>query len=61
MIRKQLDCECESMAYAISGSFLHVAEITVSVMPALVAGISIHVAMPCRSNRDCRDKRGNDG
>jgi hypothetical protein len=27
---------------------------------AYVPGISIHRAMPCRLNRDCRDKRGND-
>ena len=25
-------------------------------MPALVAGISIHMARPCRLNRDCRTK-----
>jgi hypothetical protein len=32
-----------------------------SVMAGLVPAISIHVAIPCRVNRDCRDKRGNDG
>jgi hypothetical protein len=30
------------------------------VMPALIAGISIQMAMRCRLNRYCRDKRGND-
>src|ERR1700733_630112 len=29
-------------------------------MPALVAGISIHMAMPCRLNRDRRVKPGDD-
>jgi len=29
-------------------------------MAGLVPAISIHVEMPCRLNRDCRDKRGND-